>query len=97
MKLTCLKSLCSECYLEDHLGHPKINLKNFSKFTKKLVDDGIESLDKKVSELEASKANHGYILSQHPQPFLWYAELLEEAALAERKRVLLRSQEHNEF
>ena len=28
---------------------------------------------------------------------MWYAELLEKAALAERNRVLLRIQEHNEL
>ena len=53
---TCLKAVCPECYLEDHLGHQKTNLKDFQEQTKKIVDDAMETLDKKISELEAKKA-----------------------------------------
>ena len=35
---------------------PKTNLKDFQEQTKKIVDDAMETLDKKISELEAKKA-----------------------------------------
>ena len=48
MNADCMKALCPDCFIEDHIGHTRKHLNTFYKEGKQKVADALEIIDVKI-------------------------------------------------
>lgn len=48
---SCQRPLCPDCYIEEHLGHPKKPLKAVYEKKRREIDSAMETFDQKFAQL----------------------------------------------
>ena len=51
----CMKALCPDCFIEDHIGHKKTNFRTVFSEGKQKVSAAIEIIDEKIVQLKAKE------------------------------------------